>query len=89
MKSKLSHSETKKFIDTALRGPITEARDAVYQALVLAGFTEGQLYDAIEEHSHPLNLTSEQWLRLFQMYPSNVFRSRFDLPRLLSRQTAH
>lgn len=31
-----------------------------------------------------MNLSSEDWLRIFQVYTSPVFRSRFDLTRLLS-----
>ena len=80
----MSYSETKELVDLTYNFPIEEARDIVFRRLASANFTEGQFHDAIEEHAPTMNLTSEQWLRLFQMYQNIVFHSRFDLSKLLS-----
>lgn len=84
MKTIISRSETLKILNIALEQNPDHARDSAFSELEKRNYTEPQLFDAIEEHGKSLNLTSDQWLRIFQMYPSQVFRSRFDLARLLS-----
>lgn len=84
MKSRMSHSETKEFLEHVFNSPFEQARDVVYNLLKAARFTEAHFHDGIEVHGPSMSLTSEQWLRLFQLYKSSVFHSRFDLHRLLS-----
>lgn len=80
MKSKISHSDTLRILEIAF----TQTRKDVLGALADIDRTEPEFFDALEEHSKGKNMTSEQWLRIFQMYPSSVFRKRFDVHKLLS-----
>ncbi len=57
MKSKMSYYETKELIKLIFSFPFGEARDVVFRRLTSANFTEGQLYDGIEEHASAMNLT--------------------------------
>lgn len=84
MKPILSRSETLEILKRAFEQNLDRARRTVLADLQEMGCTEPQLFDAIEEYAKGLNLVSDQWLRVFQMYPSQIFRSRFDLGRLLS-----
>ncbi len=84
MKSKMSYTETKKVLDDLLNSPSEQARDVVFQSLTALGFTEAQFHDSMEEHVKPLDLSSNQWLRLFQVYTGTVFRKRFEPSKLLS-----
>lgn len=84
MKSKVSDLETKRLIDLASSLSSEDVRREIYKQLIEANLTEGQFHDAIEMHAPAMNLSSEQWLRLFRMYNTAVFRSRFDLTKLLS-----
>lgn len=84
MKTKMSYSETKRFLDLLFEQPTEQARDSVFRDLKLSEFTEAQFYEGIETHGFAMNLTSEQWFKIFQTYDNPFFRSRFDLSRLLS-----
>lgn len=80
----MSYSDTKQFLDFLFASAVKDARDSVYRQLQLSNFSESQFHEGIEAHAPAMNLTSEQWFRIFQAYNSSVFRSRFDLQRLLS-----
>ncbi|MGE4132239.1 MAG: hypothetical protein AB7F86_11415 [Bdellovibrionales bacterium] len=86
MKALLSHSDTKFLIELLLLLPNREGRTEVHLQLKERKLTEANFHDAIEEHSSTLSLSSAQWLSLFQTYTSPVFRSRFDVARLLSEK---
>jgi hypothetical protein len=86
MKSKMSFSQTKELVDLASGVPLEIARDTIFEKLKTINISEGQFFDAIEEHVQPTSLTSEQWLRLFRIYPSRFFCRRFDLSVLLSEK---
>ena len=76
--STLSYFETKRFLNYLFERSENEARDSVFRQLELSDYTQGQFHDGMEAHAPVMNLTSEQWLRLFQMYDSVVCRSSFD-----------
>lgn len=80
----MSYSETKKLLEFLFESLDGEARDSVFRQLQLSDFTEGQFHEGIEAHAPSMNLTSEQWFKIFRVYNSSIFRSRFDLGSLLS-----
>ncbi len=81
---KLSHSDTKRFIDFVLNCPFESARDLLFEKLTNEGFNEPALVIAIIKHGKSFKYSSDQWADFLAKFPNRLFRDEIWLMNKLS-----